>query len=387
LAVMDAAFADHDKTLSVGDAATVAAAGTLSNTSSMLKEGGAAKFTYASSNPNFATVDGATGKVTAISGGVAKITATCSEAIDGYNSASTYIVVDEPSETVSFSVDSSVDGISLTSAYAQGEIVSVSRETDIEVSAPKTAEVGETTYVFRGWVRGSANNGRLISLEPTYSFTAMTNTYLTAIYTEMSNEEYYAWNGEFLGASRPESGSEPVVFGYLFKEWAKSDVAADLTRYVAQYEQLSTTYGVTYNGVTTQYKYNDEVTLSSDTAVYWYRDGKLIDYGTEYKFNVWDATVVTTSDEGHTLPKVILDDVIDNNYMIEYDAGDKTIIEAGILFSDAGTTPNINSCKEKIISQRSGIDHGQLTAKADYASARGYLVYKDGADYKVIYSE
>ena len=393
LAVMDAAFADHDKTLSVGDAATVAAAGTLSNTSSMLKEGGAAKFTYESSNPDIVTVNSSTGEITAISGGVAKITATCTNenVIDGYNSISTLIAVDEPTTSVSFGADASVDGIVIetnVADYVQGEVGSVDLNTPVTVTAPQETTVGNKTYVFRGWVRGKADGGRVISLDATYGFTAMTNTYLTAIYTEVADEEYYAWNGEFLGTEQP---SAPEVVGYNFSEW-KESLVNNIKRFVAWYVQKTETYGVTFNKATTQHKYDDPVTLSSDTDVYWYRDGKLVDYGKSYTFNVWDNTEITTSSEGHNLPMLALDaKAKSGTYMVEYDANGKNVIEVGILFNaEADGAPIVSSCKEKMSSQRNLAEnpHGQFAAKAgSYTKARGYLIYEDNGAYKVIYSE
>ncbi|MBQ6901600.1 MAG: Ig-like domain-containing protein, partial [Oscillospiraceae bacterium] len=72
------------------ETAQVTAIGYLSTT------GEAVGFTYSSENPSVATVS-ADGTVTAKNGGVAKITATCTNAVSGNNSLSTMIVVDEPS--------------------------------------------------------------------------------------------------------------------------------------------------------------------------------------------------------------------------------------------------------------------------------------------------
>ena len=360
------------------ETAQVTAIGYLSTT------GEAVGFTYSSENPSVATVS-ADGTVTAKNGGVAKITATCTNAVSGNNSLSTMIVVDEPSNTVSFGADSNVNGVSITtniSGYTQGEVTSVSLETPVTVTAKKTVD----DYVFRGWVRGSEKGGRFISNEYEYSFNAMKNTYLTAIYTLAADKEYYAWNGEFLGTEEPE---EPEVLGYVFDEWKPSE-DADVTRYVAQYTQAADEYNVTYNGVTNKYKFNDKVVLESNTAVYWYRNDKLVDYGTEYTFYVWDDATVKTSSEGHELPIVVLDaKVKDNNFMIEYDNAGKEIVEVGILFGNAGSVPTVSSCYENMNSQRENVSHGQFTARADqYTNARGYLIYRDNDDsFKVIYSE
>ncbi|MBR2181740.1 MAG: hypothetical protein IJ949_07600 [Oscillospiraceae bacterium] len=135
-------------------------------------------------------------------------------------------------------------------------------------------------------------------------------------------------------------------------------------------------------------KYDTEVTCTSDNgAVYWYRDGKLVDYGTEYKFFIWDNTTVTTKETGHNGAKLILDKAKNNSYMVEYDAGDATLLEVGILFGDTGETPTVESCKEKMSSQRDDFTHGQFTATSDYAVARGYLIYQDGNTYRVIYTD
>ena len=69
--------------------------------------------------------------------------------------------------------------------------------------------------------------------------------------------------------------------------------------------------------------------------------------------------------------------------MIEYDKADFEIVEVGILFSTTGD-PTVDSCNAKYTSQRNSA-HGQFTAKAS-GTAKGYLIYKDGDAYKVIYA-
>ena len=71
--------------------------------------------------------------------------------------------------------------------------------------------------------------------------------------------------------------------------------------------------------------------------------------------------------------------------MIEYDSGDKTIVEVGIIFGENDAI-TVASCAEKMNSQRNST-HGQFTAQSDYPVAKGYLIFKDGTEYKVIYSE
>ena len=73
--------------------------------------------------------------------------------------------------------------------------------------------------------------------------------------------------------------------------------------------------------------------------------------------------------------------------MIEYDAGGKEIVEVGILFGDSSDI-SVESCMYKATSQKK-LSHGQFTAKpnGDETVARGYLIYKDGTEYKVVYSD
>ncbi len=364
--------------LTIGETATITASGYLSDRTAV-----GTVSNWASSDTAVATVED--GIVTARSAGTATITANVT-----YNGNATPVKVtlnvsDIPvDKSVTIAVDYIGDGENITvdsDTYKLGDTVEI------------TAEPAPEGKVFRGWVRGSKDNGRLVSTDTAYTFKALTNIYLTAIYTDAAPEEYYAWNGVFLGTTKPAAGSEPVVLGYSFKEWAKNVMSENLTRFVAQYVQESTSYNVTYNGEEKPYKYDDEVTLSSDEKVYWYRDGKLVYYGKEYKFNVWAATEITTSSEGHNLPKIILDTSRkdDNNFMVEYDAAGKQIIEVGILFnSEDDNAPIVATCEEKMSSQRdlSQKEHGQFAAKAgQYTKARGYLIYNDNGTYRVIYAD
>ena len=188
---------------------------------------------------------------------------------------------------------------------------------------------------------------------------------------------------------------EPTLVGYTFaKDWTNAGTDGLITRLIAKFNKNTDEYSVTNGGTFTMTsddsKYDTEVTCTSDSAVYWYRDEKLVDYGTEYKFFIWDNTTVTTSDKGHNGAKLMLDkNVKDNTYMVEYDAGDAKLLEVGILFGDTGETPTVESCKEKMSSQRNINEkgHGQFSATSDYPVARGYLVYQDGDAYRVIYAD
>jgi len=77
-----------------------------------------------------------------------------------------------------------------------------------------------------------------------------------------------------------------------------------------------------------------------------------------------------------------------NARMIEYDAGGKKIVEAGILFGN-GENMTVDSCLYKATSKKNST-HGQFTAKPannTQTVARGYMIYQDGDEYKVVYSD
>lgn len=358
-------------TLEVGATATLK--GFLSSTAT------AATVTYNSSN-DCVTVS-ADGTITAAKAGKATVTMTASDST---------VVAANP-YTVEITVPNAKTGFASVAIDDDGDgnVTITSAKLGEDVTA--TAKVPEGK-IFRGWVRGSADNGRLVSTESTYTFKAMTNIYLTAVYSDaptVATNEYYNWNGQFLGNTKPDS--VPSLVGYTFaKTWTKAKVEDLITSYIADFTKNDADYEVTANGFTVtkaDNKYDTEVTCTADNAVYWYRDGKLVDYGTEYKFFIWDNTTITTSNEGHNGAKLMLDKAKGKSYMVEYDAGNSTLLEVGILFGATGEVPTVERCHEKMSSQREDFTHGQFTATSDYEVARGYLIYKDGDSYRVIYAD
>ena len=115
----------------------------------------------------------------------------------------------------------------------------------------------------------------------------------------------------------------------------------------------------------------------------------MVSYSPTYEYYVWDATNISSSYAPiDNKPLVVLDgDTVDGAYMIEYDKGyADAIVEVGILFGTGTPTVDI---KSEIFKSQRGEDHGQFAAKPTNSShnARGYMIYKDGTEYKVIYSE
>ncbi|MBQ9985750.1 MAG: hypothetical protein IJP38_05530 [Oscillospiraceae bacterium] len=292
--------------------------------------------------------------------------------------------------SVTFFADANIEGgnISANIAYNQGDIGSVARGKYVRVTANPVSG-----YTFRGWVRGSEDNGIWVSSEAEYSFTAMTHTMLTAIYeadAEGDVVEYYNENGTYLEtkAVGEEAPVAPALVGYTFDDWYVNNdtllsdaVLGALTRAVAKHEVKTDEFNVTVEdgidvSVDGAYIYDKEVTLTASKEVYWLRDEKVVDFGKTYTFNVWGNTSITTSETGNNLPKIVLDKVVKGDArMIEYDDAGYEIVEVGIIFGDDSSI-EIGSCKEKMVSQRD-LSHGQFTASSDYSAARGYIIYKN----------
>ncbi len=242
----------------------------------------------------------------------------------------------------------------------------------------------------------------------------MTNTYLTAVYTEDKDEkivEFFNENGEYYAEAAADADgkvklpADPTRTGFKFAKWLLSEdeeftadtiVTAAITRAVARYENSGESYAITLPDATTEnLSYGDAVTLKATASngkeyyAYWYRDGKQVAYGEEYTYLVWDDTVITKSTAGAQIPTVVLDKTkkSGNAYMIEYDAMDKEIVEVGIIFGNGSHT--VESCDSKATSQKTE-KHGQFTAKPGKTGgtvARGYLIYNDNGTYRVVYSD
>ncbi len=319
------------------------------------------------------------------------------------------IVPDAPSDVV-FCADASNGGeiavriAGSDSSYTQGSIASVARGTEINLIANEAE--GKT---FRCWVRGSADNGIYLSNEPEYSINAMSNTLITAIYeTNIEAEktvEFYNANGEYIATKAVGTDNSltlpenPTLTGHVFKNWFVNigktlDVSAlnaGVTRAVAGYDENSldsdtiTVDGEAKFGV----KYNDRIDAEKTGATYWTRNGKTVAYGESYTYYAWGSAEIVSHTDGTTVkPLVVLDEKsMGGAHMIEYDAGGKEIAEVGILFGGSASSvkPTIESCASKATSQR-GLTHGQFTASGE-GTARGYLIYRDGTSYKVVYSD
>ena len=362
-------------------------------------------YTFVSSAPNIAEVS-SDGTITAKANGSAYIYATSTARADG-NIVGRYITVKAPEEKassdVAFAALTNVDGynVSVTGASYNGAIDSIARGTKLTITAPEIEN-----YTFVGWKRGSNLNGKFINQSESFDMTLLTNTYLTAVYRNNSDDgekviEYYNENGDYIAIKNAdeEAPAVPALAGYSFtgkwftaedKELDLSAISASITRAVAKHDAKSVSGSVIVDGTARgENKFNTAITLTATKPGFtaWKRDGKIVSYDREYTYYIWDATEIEQStdtlSDGARLPIVILDaDRVDGSVMIEYDEGDYDIVEAGIVF---GTNATITSCTSKYTSQRD-VAHGQFAVSAS-GTARGYVIYRDGTDYKVIYTD
>ncbi len=360
-------------------------------------------FAYKSSNPSVAEVSN-NGVVTGVAEGKTTIEVTAT--VCGVEFTDSVDITIEPElEYVALATSTSIAPNTINvigNTYTRG--------TEVTVTALDKSAEG---YTFRHWVRGTADNGEVVSKSPSYSFKLMTNTYLTAVYSEKTDDkivEFYNGNGDYLETktvvnNAVELPTEPKMTGFKFLQWIvgkngnesivlnKNNVTADVTYAVAEFGDNETVkFGVA--GEDEEVVYDTPITRASSDGQEkaWYRNDALVGYGTSYTFNVWaDVTSIEEKAITTKAPVVYLDPVAkDSARMIEYDAGGKEIVEVGILFGN-GNNMSVSSCMYKATSQTNGgVDgHGQFTAKPandTQTVARGYMIYQDGSEYKVVYS-
>lgn len=311
------------------------------------------------------------------------------------------IVEETISNKVIFAVEANIPdaAIVVSGVDYNGDIDNIARDTAITVEAPEV-----DGYKFRYWVRGSAENGKWVSSDEEYSFSLLTNTMLTAIYEEILETddkqiEFWNQNGAYIATKLVVDGivaaPEATLTGYTFENWYVSEdkmldatnLMERVTRTVARYAANKISGIVKVDGESQgAVSYNDEITKTVSGAKVWYRDGEPVAYGETYTYYVWGATEITHSTEApaERVPLIVIEAGNNGAWMIEYDEGDKEIVEAGIVF---GNNATIESCKAKATSQKN-LSHGQFTAfVSGEDSARGYIIYRDGSEYKVIYSK
>ncbi len=289
------------------------------------------------------------------------------------------------------------------------------------VAVGKTVKaVADTTnpdYKFLGWKRGSKDNGVWLTDDATVQFPIMTNTFLTAVYEPVADEatvnvEFYNYNGQYLDTAEDVGNkafseiAKPAatLTGYSNPFWtldgeteiANNTTFQKLTRIVAMYaykDKHPVTIGEGISGAEENdtYAYDTVLNLSAGANGIWYVNKKPVAYGASYKHIVWDVAEITFEEAAEiTAPIISIDDTTKLNgaRMISYDANGAEIVEVGILFGDNADIGSFSG--GKATSKENGDKCGQFTAKpynGDGTIARGYMIYKEGNSYKVIYSE
>ena len=375
-------------TLAVGDSATLTSEVTSGENQDITAT---SEVTYTTVDTEIISIDG--DMVTALAEGTATITATAA------NGATDTVEIKVEAKKISLAYTTSVDesGDIEVDAYEAGSVT---------VNAPE-----KTGYTFSHWVRGTAASGVWVSADASYTFDLVSPTYLTAIYVEENAKivEFFNGNSELLAQETVkedgtvEKPADPSMVGFRFLRWitakdvefVNADIIAPLTRVVAEFEDDTATYNVAGQ---TDVKYDTAITKTSNSEVAWKRGNVVVGYGTSYTYNVWaDVESITSEAISEKKPLVYIDPTVkdvgaEKACMIEFDGAGMEIVEVGILFSAAGTTPEVGSCMYKATSKTNGGDdgHGQLTAKPannTQTVARGYIIYIDNGEYKTEYSE
>lgn len=374
---------------------------------------------YKSSNPAVATVNASTGEIVAVSSGDAIISAEITHNLD---SATLQMPIkvqgDEAPSAVSLyaTATNGVDNSNISvvigeaAAISGGTVESVEPGTAVTVTAAQEAG----NYEFKYWL-GSAG---FVSSSLEYTFDIYSNTSLKAVYAEKPAEDevsvqFFNQNRETLQISKIAKGTAfgaitlpttPTLTGYSnFLGWYRifndneekvedSLVVDNDLNVVAQFENAAAVSAFTINGVDQgAVSYGTEFAENSADAnfSYWTRNGNIVSYNPEYTFYAWqdNAEVVAVKNGATTAKPVALLEKYGDAFMFEYEipAG-CTRVEAGIVFGDSSSI-SVESCMAKAVS-RKNVSRGQFTAKSDYTYARGYVIYKDGANVlRVAYSD
>ncbi|MBE6965451.1 MAG: hypothetical protein E7441_05390 [Ruminococcaceae bacterium] len=264
----------------------------------------------------------------------------------------------------------------------------VARGTTITATA-----TSNENYQFLYWMD---NAKRYIQDDATYTFTAGTNTAVWAVYADKTDNlklvDYFTDYGTRVYSIEAESedgvtAPDLEMTGYSGGEWKKSIDNDEYVTFTPDWESATkSAVSVTLDG--DAYKtgsYGDDFTVEKtlDGFVSWMKNGKLVSYNDKYTFFAWDeeeALVQLTEGEKSAFPGVVLFND-ESKYMLELvNCEDVDIVEKGILFD--GT---IDSCQKKFVSRT---NLSQFTIVEDtLTNAKAYVIYKDGTDLRVAYSD
>ncbi|MBQ2741532.1 MAG: hypothetical protein IJF32_01870 [Oscillospiraceae bacterium] len=264
----------------------------------------------------------------------------------------------------------------------------VARGTTISATANS-----DENYEFLYWMD---NAKRYIQDDATYTFTAGTNTAVWAVYADKTDNlklfDYFTDYGTRVYSIEAESedgvpAPDLEMTGYTGGEWKKSIDNDEYVTFTPDWESATkSAVSVTLDGKSyAAGSYGDDITVEKtlDGFVSWMKNGKLVSYNDKYTFFAWDeeeALVQSSEGEKSAFPGVVLFKD-GSKYMLELvNCEDVEIVEKGILFD--GT---IDSCQKKFVSRT---DLSQFTIIEDiYTVAKAYVIYRDGDNLRVAYSE
>ena len=361
------------------------------------------EITYSSSDDTVIRIE--ENVIKAVGVGDATISATIESSLPYNIIPAKVTVVDTTDNGVVFGKGSNVDSkIEIDGTIKRGDKVTLTAE-DIE------------GYKFIGWKRGNANTGKFIVGAPqeNFEYTVYSNSFITAIYEKedaasASGVEFWNKNGELVAEySAEEFGNLSALpaaslIGHTFKGWQTSDekefelstpLGSGITRVVAVYEANDIAGPFSCADVTSEIdagsmKFNAPIIASTTSSTFscWMRNEMIVSYDKDYTYYVFKASNIDNSKvdvPDDKKPIVILEEGY-GAYMIEFDEADYDIVEAGIIAGNG--VPTVASCAEKHIAQNAGA-HGQFAVELteEYSAVRGYVIYKDGSEYKIIYAD
>ncbi len=298
-----------------------------------------------------------------------------------------------------------------------GNISGISEDvwTQLSAGSKLSLSAGEVSGMrFKYWK--NAGNGVVISEKALLSYTVGSNASLVAVYETLPLEGYasvgfFDRSGALIEASQVAFGTRvgdiaptaPDVTGFTFDRWSVADdfVITEDIRILACYTPKYTELGISVNGESAFYSFNDEVSVPLADSVKdgvpfsrWTRDGETVSFDAAYTFFAWadGARIDAVYSDVFVAkrPSIVLDAAtVDGAYMMEYDLPEGFVkIEAGLLFGFSDDLSLINWVSKATSNAPQSMAHGQFTARpaSNETHACAYLIYKDSGGVKVIYS-
>ncbi len=359
--------------------------------------------TYASSDEDVATVD-ASGVITPVGKGTAEISAV----IDGFPIApvTVNVKVKESLGTTTKFLGIDIPSGSVSGAEGNGEIEDIAVGTKITLTKPADAN-------FKYFRIGGVKNGKAITAA-SYTFTLVSPTCVTAVYDNPGDVKLELWGpnntiidvlGDGTNSFTPDlSGYAPIFAGYTFNGWKFNDgrvyngeKVTNIKRVVADFTKDAdqSVSGITVNGSATAATNNTAVTVNADSGIAnFLRDGTIVYRGETYEHYPWTATAIVVDNsgsEGTLSPTALLTKHASRTteFMLEYNTFGAEFVEAGIVFG-ATADVTLGAYWQKAATEKTDA-HGQMTARSADATnakyARGYLVYSDGENISVVYTD